>query len=454
MKRIIACGVALLVMSTACGGEATTETTRATSTTAQPVTTAASATTAEPITTTTTPPSPTTYPPATSAVTTTLAGAGATIALPEAGTTHLVIVNVTIITATGDDPIVDGVVVVEDGRITAVGPSSRTDVPDDAAVFDADGGYVMPGLIDTHTHLLNEIVLNGTELDGLRAGIHLETPLSTGLTTFRDVGSDYGDGSSLADLRTAWDNHDELLPTLVVAGPLITRGGSEFTRQFATQAATGVETPDQAAAVTDMLIDNGVDQIKIVIDENLRGIETVSLDADHVAAITTAAHARGIWVTAHVSTESEAWLALDNGVDGLAHWPGSEPLSDELIDAIAAAGAPVATTFEVIPAAHGDLRRMLDAGVRVVLGTDAPGAASAVAAWRELDAMVFAGASPMEAILASTRDAAYAVGLLDEIGTIEVGKTADLLVLTADPLADVTALSDVAVVIKHGVIVE
>ena len=310
----------------------------------------------------------------------------------------------------------------------------------------------MPGMVDTHTHQLNELRLDGTTLEGLRASTHLELPLRTGLTTFRDLGSAYGDEAALEQLRAALAEHDTPIPTVVIAGPLITQSGSEALRLWPEQAI-GVTGESEAAAATLDLINSGVDQIKVFIDEDLRGTATSSLGEVEIAAIVAAAHDHGMWVTAHVSTESEAWLALQNGVDGLAHWPGHGAISDEMIEALVAAGTPVATSFKVSPPAKGDLRRLLDAGVRVVLGTDAPGAGSAVATWRELDLMVQAGATPMEAIIASTRDAAYAVGLGDEIGTIEVGKRADLLLVGADPAQDVTVLSDLIAVIKDGVLV-
>jgi len=435
MRRPVTFLVAVALVLVACGDAATISTSVATPTTGPPGTTAATTATAPPAAAATT----TSEPPA-------------EILLPAPGTTHFAIVNVTIIAATGAKPLADGVVVVSDGLISAVGAATEALIPADAAIIDAAGGFVLPGLVDTHTHLLNELRIDGTAFDGIRAQIHLESPLQTGLTTFRDLGSAFGDELGMGELRTALATHDEPVPTVVVAGPLIAHTASEALRLFPEQAI-GVDDPTSGDAAVRGLVEGGVDQIKIFIDDELRGVSTTSLDAETVAAIAAAAHEEGVWVTAHVSTEDEAWLALDNGADGLAHWPSREPMSDELIAAIAAGGVPVATTFEVSPAAAGDLRRMLDAGVMVVMGTDAPGGGSSVATWRELDAMVQAGATPMEAIVASTRYAAAVVGLGAETGTIEVGKQADLIIVGNDPTEDVRALSEVLVVVKGGVIV-
>lgn len=441
MRRLVMLASVLLAGLASCGGEAA-PTTTATPSTVPPTT--SSTTTLPPSDSSTTGVAPTT------STTTTLPIVS--IAIPESDPPEFVIINATVITATGDDPIPNGVVVVRDGLIAAVGPATDVPAPKDAPVLDAGGGFVMPGLIDTHTHLLNEIRLDGETMDPIRASIHLENPLKTGLTTFRDVGSTYGSGQDIDMLRIALAGHEAVLPTIVIAGPLIAAADSEPLRLWPEQAI-GVAGPEEAAAVTEMLIAAGVDQIKIFIDEGLRGVETPSLGAAEVAAITSTARNHGVWVTAHVSTEAEAWLALDNGVNGLAHWPSTEPVSDELIQAIVGADAPVATTYSVSPSAEGDLRRMLDAGVLVVLGTDAPGAASAVTTWKELDRMVRAGATTLEAILASTRNAAIAIGLGSEVGTIEVGKRADLLILGSDPLEDVAALEEVLVIIKDGAIV-
>ena len=456
MKRGTTLMAAMLLVVGACGGDGAPDDSTIAATTAVPPTAAPSTSSAPP----SSPPPPsggepdtttTTAAPSTTSPTTTLAAA-VEITLPEPDATDFAIINATIITATGAPPIADGVVIVEEGRITAVGAAGDVVVPDDMATLDAGGGHVMPGLIDTHTHILDQLVLDGSELDGLRAGLHLETPLKTGLTTFRDVGSEYGAAADLGDLSTAIAGHDGPIPWILLTGPILTRSGSEIDREIPNRTI-GVANAEEAAAVTSRLIAEGVDQIHVALDTMFQGRITEFLDAAQMAAITATAHEHRVRVMAHAMTEAEAWVAVDGGVDELAHWPDDQPLSDDLIAALAAADITVMTTFGATPAAPGDLRRMLDAGVKVVMGSDAPISGSSVATWRELDAMVSQGATPMEAILASTRDAAFTVGLLDEIGTIEVGKIADLLILTADPLADVRALQSVEVVIKGGVIV-
>ncbi len=450
MRRLTTLTVVALVIVAACGDDGTVSTSTAAGETTTTVAVGASSTTAS--TTTSRPIATTTAAQVSNAPTSTTTSVPFEVTLPEAVAAHFAIMGVTIITATGADPIADGVVVVRDGLIAAVGTASEISIPEDAAVIDAAGGYVMPGLIDTHTHLLNEIRLDGGTLDGLRAGLHLEGPLAKGLTTFRDVGSRFGATESVDELHSALDAHDAPVPRIVVAGPIITKTGSEALRMFAEQTVA-VDGPDDAARVTAELIEAGVDQIKILIDDDLGRLGTPTLAADEVAAITEAAHRHGTWVLAHVSSVDEALLALENGVDELTHWPGREPLTDELIAEIVTRGVSVGATFSVIPSHDGDVRRLLDAGGTIVLSSDAPGAESAVAIWRELERMVQAGMTAHEALLAATRDAAVVVGLGDQIGTIEAGKAADLLILGRNPLDDITALGDVAVVIKDGVVV-
>jgi len=447
MKRLIAAG-AIVLVSASCGSagsdsdsapepsspEATTRTTVVVTRATEPPTTL-------PATTTTT--------TSTVAASTTAAPSEGELDLPE--TSHFAIVNATLITATGAEPVADGVVLIRDGMIEAVGQSDDVAIPADAELVDVAGGHVLPGLVDTHTHNLNMLNLVGAEFDRLSPNIYLNSPLRTGLTTFRDTGSRFGKDALFVDLQAAIDTYDEPTPTVVATGPIILRADSEGHRMFPDQAI-GVSGPDEAAATTIELLDRGVDQIKIFIDTEFRGVETASLDAAEVAAITAAAHERGYWVLAHVSSIEEARLGVVNGVDELTHWPGEERLPDELIEAIVAGGIPIGSTFSIITPYEDDVRRFLDAGGTIVLSTDAPGAASPVGTWRELERMVAAGMTAMEAIIASTRDASVVVGLGDQVGTLEVGKRADILVLGGDPLANVAALGDVCLVVKDGVV--
>lgn len=361
------------------------------------------------------------------------------------------IVNGRMIDGTGAAPLDDAVLIVADGSIVAVGSATEVVVPDGALVIDARGGTVLPGLVDTHTHNFERLGVDDIVEGEPRLRQYLTGPLSTGLTSYRDAGSPYGAAQDLGEMRAALDTVDVPIPTITFTGPILAAEGNGVLA-FADQAVE-VDATD-AAATVDMLADAGVDQIKIVVDDwRARGEPTPNLDADTIAIIAGTAHERGLDVVAHAPSIDLARLALDNGADELTHWPGSERLPDDLIESLVASRTPVGTTFGIIGPFEGDVRRLLDAGGTVVLSSDAPGVLSSMALHIELERMQDAGMTPLEVIVASTGDAAAAMGIADRRGTLEIGKAADVLVVDGDPLQSVAAITRVVAVLKDGVVV-
>ena len=363
------------------------------------------------------------------------------------------LVGGSIIDGTGGEPIADGVVVIESGVITAVGPASGVTIPDGAMILDAGGGTILPGLVDTHTHHLNRLKVENGELEGFATDLSLITPLASGVTTYRDAGSRFGDSADLSELRAAIGALGVPVPTVVATGPFVTNVGNRALSSFGDQAV-GVADAAAAEAAVHRLLDNGVDQVKFLL-EHWEWTATPSdvLTAEQLDAISRSAHDRGAWVLAHVSDAEEARVAIDHGADELTHWPGSERLPDDLINDLAAGGIPVGTTFGISVPFEGDVRRLLDAGGTIVLSSDAPGVMSGTRMDQELERMVRAGMTPMEAIIGATRDAATAVGLGDRVGTLETGKAADIVVIAGDPIEDITTMANVTMVMKDGAVV-
>lgn len=357
------------------------------------------------------------------------------------------LINATLIDGTGASALEDAVIVIEGGVISAVGSADEVAVPEGASVFDAQGGTALPGLVDTHVHALHFLGFDDESLvDKVSAGLHLVQPMERGLTTIRDLGSEFGLDVPVAAVRSVFDDLGNSAPNLVLSGPFIARAGSPFVSGIFEGLGLGVDDPAVAAAAVDALVDEGADQIKIIIDDSRGGGENVSLTHEQVAAIVAAAHARGVRVVAHVTDIEEAWAALANCVDELAHWPGGERLPDELIQAMIDNEVPVAA-FTGVEAFDGDVRRFLDAGGVVVLASDSPWGSTI---GDEMNLMLASGMTPMEAIVASTRDAANAVGVGEHLGTIEPGKVADLFVIARDPLIDLDAIDEVTAVFRRG----
>jgi imidazolonepropionase-like amidohydrolase len=176
---------------------------------------------------------------------------------------------------------------------------------------------------------------------------------------------------------------------------------------------------------------------------------------EEASAIVETAHARGIPVTVH-ATESEAIeRALDAGVDDIAHM-ATDRLSDALIHRMADQGVGWVPTLKAVRiGSTTNLQRFLAVGGRVALGNDAGFLEGLVVGMPmpEICAMQEAGMSPMQIIVAATQDAAHVCRRSELLGTLQVGRIADVLVVKGDPLQDLEVLTDVQLVVHGGVII-
>ena len=403
----------------------------------------------------------------------------------------------------GAPPLHHATVLIEGDRIVAVGPRAEVAIPEGARVVDTRGRTMLPGLVDLHVHLI--ILGHGdyARWDPWIAEKKLVEPvmeisakqlLMAGVTSAVDLGGTLEESLRVRDRIARGEIPG---PRMWMAGPWITRDLGEYSDALPTQVL--VDTPDEAARAVERLADAGVDVIKAY----------VGLRREHYEAIARAAHRRKLKVHAHVYEPEEVRNALEGGVDVLTHAgsAGTPPYPPELVREIAVRGTPVVITaahrvwvypatlafperiedprlardfppflYEEVIGSLRDFRRLsyfgttdremsygraslrqwLDAGVVLGMGTDSgtPLNFHTEALWRELAAHVEVGMSPMRAISAATREGARILGRGDELGTVEPGKLADLIVVDGDPLADITALGRVEVVVKGGVVVK
>ncbi|MFD5116491.1 amidohydrolase family protein [Streptomyces sp. NPDC058391] len=326
---------------------------------------------------------------------------------------------------------------------------------------DGTGRTLLPGLIDAHTH-----TFDGSLAQALMFGVTTELdmfclpPNLARQRTLAAARDDIADLRSAGVLATAPGGH----PSGVIAAiaPMLERS-EDADGPFET-----ITHPEDAAAFVAARIAEGSDYLKVVIDEGATGRAPVpTLCPDTVKALADAARAAGLRTIAHAVTAKETAIALDAGVDGLAHiWadtaPG-DPAADELAERAAAQGVFVISAIvnyevsgggspdRVANARHvaGALRR---AGVPLLAGTDANPFAPlhGDGLHRELELLTQTGLSPQEALAAGTSIPARHFGLADR-GRIAPGLRADLLLVDGDPTRDITATRAITNVWRRGV---
>ncbi|KPL22297.1 MAG: hypothetical protein AMJ93_07505 [Anaerolineae bacterium SM23_84] len=352
-------------------------------------------------------------------------------AMPEGS--PLVLIG-TLIDGTGADPLRDAALVIREDRIVAVGLRRDLPIPPQAEVIDLRNATILPGFINTHVH-------NAYERR------NLSTWAREGVTTVRDLGERLGfpyfttRDRLCTDLRRA---------RVIAAGPLVTVPGGYPIAGNNFQSLT-VTSPEDARQKINQLIDDGADVIKITLTSG----GAPSLSAEEAAAIVETAHQRGVPVSAHATQSENVERALDAGVDDIAHI-ATDPVPNDVLQRMVEADVSWVPTFEALDGRGRDnLRRFVEAGGRVALGNDAGYLQGLEIGMpmREIEWMQEAGMTPMQIIVAATRNAAYVCNREGTLGTLEAGKFADVLVVDGDPLRDLEALANVRLVIHRGVII-
>jgi len=347
---------------------------------------------------------------------------------------------------TGAVPIRNAVLLIRQGRIVAVGERARVNVPSDAKIIDVQGATLLPGLINAHVH-------RGYDEQNLKAWAQ------AGVTTVRDLGAAPAD-----DLFARRDalRQDNLNARLVAAGPLVTVPDGYPMVPWGMAGLTVTSSENAMLRVNDLL-GSGADVIKIAMESGgsfRRNIPMLS--AREARVIVQAAHRRGGWVSAHVLRTPDLERALDAGADDIAHMV-EDPLTDQLIQRMVGDDVYWVPTLELWQRVGQtdkrtvtNLSRFVKGGGKVALGTDYAGYAAEFDLGlpvTEIKLMQEAGMTPMQIVVAATQNAARVCNLGHELGTLEPGKVADMLVVNGDLLQDIRALSQVRLVIHNGIVI-
>ncbi|HWQ13089.1 MAG TPA: amidohydrolase family protein [Roseiflexaceae bacterium] len=372
----------------------------------------------------------------------------------------LVLIGATLIDATGAPPLPNAAVAIQGRHIVYAGPADTLAYSADTPVRDVSGATIMPGFINTHVHI------TGLTDDDLRRWTR------AGVTTIRDLAGPLAALVATRDrIRAA---NDATLPRLLVAGPIITvDGGYPFAvgEQALRVEGLAVRDAEHARTTIAALADGGADLIKLAVSGRT-DVHWQELSDEEIAAITTTAHARGLRVSAHVDRVVALRRAVLNGIDDAAHSP-RDRMPDDVIALMVERGVTLSPTISVYealarqrgtvavwrqrmqPVMYDNLRRFVAAGGILALGDDYGGVPGMPVGMplEELLHWQAAGISAQQIIEASTRGSALAAGLEGEVGTVEVGKVADLLVVQGDPLADLSALARPLLVVHNGQVV-
>jgi imidazolonepropionase-like amidohydrolase len=409
---------------------------------------------------------------------------------------YTLIHNGTLIDGTGRAPVANAAVLLEGHMIRAVGLLDDLPRPDAPTTeIDARGGWILPGLIDCHVHLLLEglniaqAMATPISLEFFRAVDRMRRTLDAGVTTVRDAGG--------ADLGVKRAVEDGIVPgprMQISVSVLTTTGGHvDFTMRDGTPFLLFPSYPgrpdgrcdgaDEVRKKAREVLRAGADILKVcstggVLSPTDHPEFTQFSPAELEALVQEGGYRRGTKVMAHAQGTEGIKNAVRAGVHSIEH---GIFLDDEAIELMGARGTflvptllAVASVIEIgretgalpewavrkaedVFAAHrASIAKAHQAGLRIAMGTDS-GVFPHGRNLRELALMVEVGLSPMEAIVATTRTAAECLGWQERVGTLEPGKLADVVVTRADPLADIRSLANtanVALVLKDGVVVK
>lgn len=373
-----------------------------------------------------------------------------------------------IIDGSGTEPVRDGILLIEDGRVIDVGANNDIKIPDHAIIKDVSGKFIIPGIINGHGHVGNAKGIEGGHYSAENVADNLSIYARYGVTTVVSLGDDGKEGVPFRHLN---DSVAQGRARLFIAGNVITG-----------------KTTDQAFALIDSNHHMGVDFMKIRVDDNLGSSE--KMPEEIYRAVINRSHELGYRIATHMYYLEDARKLLDAGTDMLAHSVRDQPVDEAFIRLIKEKKVPYCPTLtrelstfvyadtadffsdpfftreydaatvgplkdpsrqlqvknnrnaqiyrKQLPQAMANLKTLSDAGVPIVFGTDSgvPTRFMGYFEHLEMQMMSEAGMTPMQIIVSATRDAAEYMNL-NGLGTLSRGNWADFVVLEADPLEEI-----------------
>jgi len=414
----------------------------------------------------------------------------------------IVLDGFTLIDGNGRQPLSNAAMIIVDGRIQWTGPKAQLKAPAGAAITHLVGKYVMPGIINLHGHLGNTLELTQDPKNFTRDNVEKQLKLyaSYGVTSIVSMGTD---GDLIFPMRAEQRAGRPHMTRIFTAGRGFTGvGGYPTTAQGMKGVPFEVATTAEVDRDVAQLADEKVDLVKIWVDDHLGREKKIPLDL--AKAIIAEAHKHGLKVAAHIFYLDDAKALVNAGLDGLAHSVRDKPVDDELIASMKKRGAfqEAATltreesTFifakpgpllddpfftrgvsqgvlailrspayqnkvaadpdyakypGFLQTAMQNLKKLADSGVMIGFGTDSgpPGRFQGYFEHWELQLMTEAGLTPMQVITAATHNAAAFLRAKD-LGTLERGKWADLIVLGKNPLDDIRNTRSIEMVMIAG----
>ncbi len=382
----------------------------------------------------------------------------------------------------GGPPIEESVVVLRGERIESVGTVSTARAPADARVVEVTGATILPGLIDAHCHLLGVVSLDAQQwlldhpsLRAVRAAADAWSLLDSGFTTIRDPAGQHG-----VFLRAAVDEGSLPGPRVLACGRPLTQTGGHADIAHALPLQWVLDSgfcriadgPEECRKAVREQARAGADFIKVIASGGVLSrrarLDEPEFTRAELEAIVNEAHSGGLMVAAHAHGAQAVKNAVRAGVDTIEHGTflddeaiglmlergtyliPTRAIVERLMSRGASAGLPAALCEKLALVAGRHLASFKEAwraGVKIGLGTDfflTPQRDGTLMGDHAVELALYteAGLSPLEAITCATKVNAEALGIIGEVGTIEPGKLADLIIVDGDPLDDIGLLRD------------